>query len=232
MKERGIIFCVEMVRAIREGRKTMTRRIIHPQPEIRDGFVYGDVKCGGSEAFFRRAPWHFASPAYKPGDRLYVRETHQFEVDPDGVITGIRYRADNLWYGVNCAADGTYSLSGVFGSANGETKIWGPSIFLPKWAARDWLEITAVRAERVQEITEEDAKAEGCTGWENNQPTATKDDAWREFQAAWSTLDIDPLARKTLCRERFHILWEKLHGDGAWARNDWVWAISFRRVAK
>ncbi|WP_035601682.1 hypothetical protein, partial [Edwardsiella tarda] len=155
MKERPIIFNDEMVRAILDGRKTMTRRTMKVQPtpsKTRPGdfsfpskklesMVYvsdlapGNSPISDSHLFFQEC----CCPYGQPGDRLWVRETFG--------DCGVRfvYRADT--------DDG----------AACQVKRWTPSIHMPRWASRITLEITDVRVERLQDITEEEAKAEGAT---------------------------------------------------------------------
>lgn len=135
MKQRPILFSSEMVRAILDGRKTQTRRIIKPQPAGEDGPFKDYVKdCKYGQ----------------PGDRLWVRETwatHPFynKVRPSDLkpaYTHVFYKAAN--------------------NVNLSHYAWRPSIFMPRWASRITLEITGVRVERVQEINYGDAVAEGC----------------------------------------------------------------------
>ncbi len=132
MKERPIMFTGPMVRAILDGRKTQTRRVIRPQPRwvgdpgipfrTEDADPKGIIQC----------------PYGKPGDQLWVRET--WAPNEGDVLAGKAfYRADN----------------------NTIVERWRPSIHMPRWASRITLEITKVRVERLQDISEEDAKAEG-----------------------------------------------------------------------
>ena len=168
MTERPILFNGPMVRAILDGRKTMTRRI---------------VKAG------TRDDWN-ACPYGVIGDRLWVRETwrcfggreYEYQQHQPSII----YRAD----------DGpTHNEGG-----------WRPSIFMPRWASRITLEITGVRVERLQDISEADAEAEGCTG----DHRADRDsDAAQEFRS----------------------LWNQINGKRAsWDSNPWVWVVEFRRA--
>lgn len=176
MKERGIIFKAEMVRAILDGRKTQTRRIAKiERPSytyIENGKLWVDAKEGPIEI---QCPYRVA------GDRLWVRETFALHDKLKPPI--VYYRADDpTCYG----SDGA----------------WTPSIFMPRWASRITLEITHVRVERVQEISQADAKAEGM-----------KSSATRSAKFAF----ID--------------LWDSIHGKGAfWERNDWVWMLEFRKL--
>ena len=139
MKERPILFSGAMVRAILEGRKTVTRRVVKPQPDFLGSMtdpttpfktlgagLHGQIVC----------------PYGKPGDRLWVRET--FAVYGDEKMAAIHYRADRPHH------------VGQKGMG------YKPSIHMPRWASRILLEITAVRVERLQDINRGDAMAEGC----------------------------------------------------------------------
>jgi len=223
IKERPILFSGEMVRAILDGRKTMTRRVMKPQLELDTGnriWWKGDWDTGGgpragvcthgspgsSEPTWTLNEITGHCPYGRPGDRLWVRETHSLWFDNDGPCKVRGYRADippESWDGFGC--DDPWWL---------DTK-WRPSIHMPRWASRITLEMTNVRVERVQEISEEDARAEG----------------------------IEPLYRRV--NERFngpvgnlkpgfHSLWDSLNAKRgySWESNPWVWVVEFKRVAQ
>jgi len=174
MKERPILFSAPMVRAILEGRKTMTRRVTKrlllglPQAEMNAQCLYG-----------------------QPGDRLWARETWAENIDGD-----IVYRADN-------------------GVAESMIDRWRPSIHMPRWASRITLEITGVRVERLNEITEADARAEGVECFDD---TKTFRSYWDDFCVCLSAKDS------------FQTLWAKINGPDSWDANPWVWVVEFRRV--
>ena len=186
MKERPILFSGQMVRAILDGRKTQTRRIVknatgpfwnHSGYRIvmRDGFTFWETH-GGIPNEYGPA---FACPYGKPGDRLWVRETWApAEWPPTGPPAV--YRADE----------------GMFASR------WKPSIHMPRWASRINLEVVSVRVERLQDISEEDALAEGITLVE----------------------------RGTSPVDQFNKLWESINGPGSWEANPWVWVVEFKRI--
>lgn len=205
MKERPILFSGAMVRAILEGRKTQTRRVIKTfqDSRCREGWHFVKVR-GGQVAGFREdepiGPYMgivTLNPYGNRGDRLWVRETWR---ERDGRI---EYRADTL-------NDGPPD-----GSADSESQNWRPSIFMPRAHSRLTLEITGVRVERLQEITEEDAQAEGF------EP-APVHGSWvirsREDGGHWS-------ARKPLAD-----LWDTINGKRgySWSSNPWVWVVEFR----
>lgn len=179
MKEKPIIFSTEMVRAILEGRKTQTRRIIKPQPSEVVKEDFGPVAIVGSHKGLKEGQ---TCPYGYSGDLLWVREKHAYVPDPN-----------NKLLTVYCSDD-SYKSSIV-------TK-WKPSIHMPKAAARIWLQITDVKVERLQDISEEDAKKEGV------RPNFSM------------TVDFYTFA--------FMNLWESIYGDGSWVKNPWLWVLTFK----
>ena len=186
MKERPMLFSAPMVRAILKGLKTQTRRVAKPvrHPDL------GNVYAPGA-LMLEREPQHVinrACPYGQPGDRIYVRETFShFE------------RNENFKEGCEC-----------FYRADGECvalQPWRPAIHMPKWAARIWLEITGVRVERLQEISEADALAEGA-----------------RFELA--SIDSVRIGATASFLSGFRNIWESTGGD--WDANPWVWAIDFK----
>jgi hypothetical protein len=189
MKERPIIFSGDMVRVILDGRKTQTRRVIKPQPKIIHA-LYPDASIE-TERIFRRGDQRIHCPYGIPGDRLWVRETFCH-----ATLTGYDARKDGGDYWYRATDEGL---------CDGP---WKPSIFMPRWASRILLEITEVRVERVQDISEKDAGAEG---------------AWRT-PAGCSHYSIEP--------PEFETLWDSINAKRgySWESNPWVWVISFRRI--
>lgn len=197
-KERPIIFSAPMVRAILEGRKSMTRRIV----KFNDS---GRVKLNGKQ-------WHIEDPDAingcpygTVGDRLLVKETFM------GTKDCLSYRATDPRQVIEFGFDK-----------------WTPSIFMPRWASRITLEIVSVRVERVQEITEEDARAEGAHLATWFIPKGKENDY--EHHRDISGLPGYPSERPAY-KNGFANLWESIHGPGSWERNDWCWVIEFRRTA-
>lgn len=141
MKERPILFNGEMVRAILDGRKTQTRRMVKPQPRVVHS-IHSDASIT-TNRIFRKGDQRIHSPFGTIGDRLWVRETWSWS-------KVAAHHEEVLW-----RADRDYSEEERGGWC------WRPSIHMPRWASRITLEITAVRVERVQEIAEEDAIKEG-----------------------------------------------------------------------
>lgn len=188
MKERPILFSTPMVRATLEGRKTQTRRIMKPQPQKNINFpVVGQ---------YLQKP----CPYGVPDDHLWVRETWSPAFKRTKSNSGVIYRAD---YGFR------KDLSEYYINHK-----WRPSIFMPRWASRITLENTEVRVQRLQDITEEDAKSEGV-----------KDNHGVFHQSIQSQID-------NVYRRNFAVLWDEINAKRGfpWDSNPWVWAITFKRV--
>lgn len=208
VKERPILFSGPMVRAILEGRKTQTRRVLRHQlgPLVESlalcGPAFGKaegafleyVRSGKSTGFFHSCPYG------KQGDRLWVRETWCPALNRSREAL---YRADG----------GTVFKS----DANDQAKLnkdgrpaspWRPSIHMPRWASRLTLEVVEIRAERLQEITAKDVYAEGVG----------------EF--VQSNLDV--------AREMFAQLWNSINAERGfgWEKNPWVWVVEFKTVPR
>lgn len=167
MKERPILFSGSMVRAIREGRKTQTRRVIKPQPEcLKDLQAIQYHLATGEPLIVGRG-----CPYGKPGDRLWVKET--FTLTQHNLPV---YRADSrdkdgkFWPSVHSDPDGV---------------LWKPSIYMPRWASRITLEIESVRGERLQEISNEDCWNEGMCDATNPELKANR--KW--FSELWESIN-------------------------------------------
>ncbi|MFQ5483534.1 MAG: morphogenetic protein [Nitrospinaceae bacterium] len=143
MKEHGMIFSGDSVRAILEGRKTMTRRVLKPQPE----------RLGWNEGWFHKGGyWSHPKRKYHPGDLIWVREGWCLPGEPHYRNPGtVLYKADN----------------GEAESEITKAKAWRSPLFMPRWASRITLKVKSTRFERVQEITEEDAEREGVPSYWN-----------------------------------------------------------------
>lgn len=227
-----ILFNTYMVRAILDGRKTQTRRIIKPQPRkgqviVRDGSVFRYSGAGNCR------------PQFQPGDILYVRETWTklWYVDPDGYT---HYDKPMFYY----AADGTphITLCDEDGFALDDQLIrWRPSIHMPKAAARIFLRVSNIRVERLKDMTEEDAFAEGykdCNPWcyhlmYENYP----DSPIPCFAASSGECPPDSPCNHSI-PELFGIeVWNTTikKTDLArygWDANPWVWVIEFQRIGR
>ncbi|HBX2115263.1 TPA: hypothetical protein N3001_003605 [Klebsiella aerogenes] len=225
MKERGIIFNGEMVRAILDGRKTQTRRIMKLQPKpskSRPGdFWFSSKKLESMVHVSDLAPgnspiadYHLfiqehCCPFGAVGDRIWVREAFRVHSRATDVATLV-YKASerNSW------TEQTHRVPVAVCNKPATPEKWTPSLHMPRWASRILLEITDVRVERLNAISQEDAQAEGMelTGW---RPTYADPDSGEEV---WTPYD------------NFARLWETIYGEGSWKVNPWVWVIEFKRV--
>lgn len=212
-----ILFNTEMVRTLMDGRKSVTRRTVKPQPEgahtvldCDDETHTFELLCGNGGAGSIFADWNEAIKApYWPGDILYVRETwgDYSECQPGGAGYYL-YRADFLDGAKHYDADGHKC----------DLPRWHPSIHMPKEAARLFLRVTDVRVERLQDITSADCQKEGVdlTDLENLGVGIINHEVYtQEFQALW-----DSTVKKA------NLL---LYG---WDANPWVWVIEFERITK
>lgn len=186
MKERGMIFNDEMVRAILGGNKTQTRRIVEEK-------FYG--RAVAAELLAKHCPYG------QPGDRIWVRETYRVHGKATDVATLV-YRASvrNSW------TEQTHRVP-VDVCNKPVSEKWTPSIHMPRWASRILLEITDVRVERLHDMSEADAKAEGATP---------------------ATYKIAP--PEAVYRVGFGDIWRSIYGQDNWLSNPWVWVIEFKRI--
>lgn len=242
MKTHPILFSGPMVRAILEGRKTQTRRIVKPQPPASCAYsINGADSHALCHAQGNLSIWvpptpkstdhRLPCPYGQPGDRLWVRETWQYADWTDDGYPFIRYAADNeskLFEGgipdaweqkledawCRLSADDNYAID-----QKAADRVWRPSIFLPRWASRITLEVTTVRVERLQDISEEDAKAEGAL-FHDGRPVGHH--GWRHDSSHGYVYRT--------AKDSYAHLWESINGAGSWAENPWVWVIEFRRV--
>lgn len=201
MKEYPILFSDPMVRAILSGQKTQTRRVVNPYPPAERSIlpylpsVIVDQQDGTFAAYTDgRKAKEFRCPYGQPGDRLWVREAWA----PLPMQHQTRHPA-------------IYRASGEYQPDNGR---WRPSIHMPRWACRLVPEIVSVRVERLQDISEADARAEGV------------DDRMilNAVQQTPNPLPPSPYVGG------FRWLWESINGAESWAANPWVWVVEFRRV--
>lgn len=198
-KERAILMCGEMVRATLRDKnpKTQTRRTMKQQPST-DGFTFDH------DRWLNALGEDFVCPYGNSGDQLWVKETHAVwsksdieRKDPASIV----YRVESK----------NMPLTG---------QRWRPSIFMPRWASRITLEIESVRVERLQDISDEDAKAEGI-GRHTKRGV--------EWFDIYPKPDDYPGATNDP-RLSYRTLWESINGTGSWDNNPWVWVITFKRV--
>lgn len=231
MKARPILFSAPMIRALLAGTKTQTRRLVNPkaveaieflggrcddQPMTSDDFSIEWAESHEDGPVQKTYPpqWCVRSAEYPEegiipvghaygniGDLLWVRETHAPRSDcwgrwQESVLRGFsHFETDQLRY----AAD------------HGEHFIdkWRPSIFMPRWASRITLRITDVRVQRLQEISEEDAKAEGVEA------------VMHKKVHGWTPHVLE-----------YSLLWDRINGTGSWRENPWVWALTFEVIRR
>lgn len=180
-----MLFSAPMVRAILEGRKTMTRRLVKPQPEEGQPL---QVACD----YWETSEGQFKCP-HPVRSKIWVKETF-YDSSKESKRHPVTYRAD----------------TSIDEDLSRDFK-WKPSIFMPKQFARIWLEVTAVKVERLRDITPKDVLAEGV---DMSPP-----------------LDSDlPEGCDSIFKWRYQKLWESINGKGSWEKNTWVWCYTFRRI--
>lgn len=255
MTERPILFSALMVRAIRDGSKTATRRIMKPQPsdtfspevgfynptltDKRTGEAYPGPERFGAFDESEDYPCPYGVPVSrfwvnKPGDRLWVKET---------------WHTDYPWNGTKPTdLPENVAIHYAATSENFTGRVLRPSLFMRRWMSRLTLEITDIRVERLHEITEEQAIAEGV------KPTVSPDLVTLVFSGG-DTLQISPKyvhgvpkpgdtwedrlvahvepsqgSIISTARDNFRALWCGINGPESWEQNPWVWAVSFRKI--
>lgn len=227
MAIKPILFNTEMVRAIMDGRKSCTRRMVKPQPDEKHTYPLGfvtdstekkEVGCFGFGINEYGGSIQYAKPQYQPGDILYVRETwERFECwDCEGDERGNCPK--ELKKSVLYKTCGCYMYRAT-DEISGDAK-WHPSIHMPKEAARIWLKVTNVRVERLQDITEDGAEAEGVI--DNREFIHSPENECNHIYTA---------------REHFIEIWDRTIKKSdldiyGWDANPWVWVIEFERCEK
>lgn len=224
---KGLLMTPENAQKCHDGTKVQTRRLIKPQP-FKGGWnaTAGNPSYGwfwknlyqtwdGEDDFFRRL-LEFAP--FQVGDEVYIREKALYWVSP--ILEGIEYDKPSDWWS-GCVYSDDPEIPKLLSDnislaverdinkiVEGNPIIgkweWKPSIFMPEHYARTIVEINDLRAQQIQSISEDDAIAEGVQGDETYDQSTPR-----------------------MC---FEALWDSIHGKGAWKRNDWVWAYSFRRL--
>jgi hypothetical protein len=201
-RERPILFSAPMVRAILAGRKTQTRRVVKPQPLLNYPGIENHCPYG------------------QPGDQLWVRESFRYFFDEAKLYDCIQYSADGTLY----KPSGLNWETGMAFSEKCEPPYkMKPSIHMPRWVSRINLEITGVQVERVRDISDDDALAEGVD-------TESDDCAWAVAEKA--AIAGVPIVGGSQERFAFANLWDSINaarGCG-WEMNPWVWVIEFRSV--
>lgn len=218
MKERPILFSAPMVRAILSGSKTQTRRVVKPRKDVGFGCLLqphelaGEANSGNLEN----------CPYGQPGDRLWVRESFQ-----PLFAEGFENHWEPDWKtgkGYSISYPATDGIQEFFNLDDELSSACKPSIHMPRWASRILLEITGVRIEKLQDVSESDALAEGIeslTGdntiyhWDFPKPHPNH--AVSGYKSA---------------RSAYHELWCEINGRGSWDANPYVWVIEFKRVTQ
>lgn len=228
-RERPILFKAPMVRALLAGTKTQTRRIMDPQPEPMPADVgrmspYDDTGYWWSSTKAKSMVTMHDAPCMSPygykGDRLWVKETwrptHGHGHGPcECSSVRIAYAADGGWKEFAPeAVDVDWKIPKAALRGKNVTPL-----FMPRWASRITLEVTGVRVERLQDVSEEDAEAEGVASLDGEI-----DEVALCAKAKAMGLTTDD------ARAWFATLWGSINGDSAWDANPWVWVISFRRL--
>lgn len=197
-----ILFNTQMVKAILEGRKTVTRRVIKPQPQGQPHRMDNSSCWPGCFADSKSA--NVYKPPYQPGDILYVRESWQFFPCFDCVksmcdTTPLTYEDSDS------VTEGCWIYKADYIASDQKRVSWHPSIHMPKKAARIFLQVKDVRVERLQDITEAGKTAEGMhAGWQHYN-----------FYELWDST-IKPADRATY----------------GWEANPWVWVVQFERISR
>lgn len=220
-KYKPILFSTPMVQAILEGRKTQTRRIVKKKYSNTDlefrTDKYGTalveinkyeppIKMPDGKTRRKLRFFEYSKPKYQVGDILWVRETwfstrfDCLDLLKTGITNHLRYKADNNY-------DPKKDCVG---------RKWKPSIHMPREAARIFLKVVSVRAERLQDISEQDAFAEGVIKEHSPIPAG----------ANWS----DTLGKASL--KAFQSIWKDIHGEKSWEENPFVWVYEFKRIEK
>ena len=207
MIERGMIFNAEMVRAILDGRKTQTRR------PVKFPVLDRNLGCelAGNELAGELSAGSYLNSAFgKPGDRIWVRETFRVHSRATDFATLV-YKASvrNSW------TEQTHRVPVSVCNKPATPEKWTPSLHMPRWASRILLEITDVRVERLNAISENNAQAEGVGKLQGG--------FWQHYQPGWTQHQLS-------ARGSFVTLWKSIYGEESWNSNPWVWVIEFKRI--
>lgn len=222
MKETPILFKPEMIRAIFDGRKTQTRRTNKLKEINREPGFYKSatlIEYDNSWIFWGPKPVStnqanilypdgggIKCPYGRKGDLLWVREAWNRSVD--GCPDGIYYKTSNLLIYFDGSEPERARNEIVKYPKDGKVK---PSIFMPKWACRLWLELTAdPEPQRLHDI--EEVEVEGFKGWDH--------------------IPVDGCTEGRLLRKEFAEYWDSINGAGSWTKNPWVWKLEFKRIER
>jgi len=227
IKERPILFSGAMVRALLDGSKTQTRRIVKPHPSD-DAFALLDHGDGwwpyrsedGESANVDNMEYPLSCQYGQPGEHLWVRETWAPNAGSAG---GFLYSADHR------DASSVHVADLRAGNWTHCIDRWKPSIHMPRLASRILLEIVSVRVERLNDCSQVDAIAEGAVSIRSQAWDREHFPAWRYlFDEAVAAGEKPPIGPTPM--QAYEALWESINGAGSWAVNPWVWVVEFKRV--
>lgn len=226
MKERGMIFNGEMVRAILDGRKTQTRRIMAIQPEhselglrrvidSKNGRDNGKYFWSQSDARgLKMRSKVFGCPYGEVGDRIWVRETYQGPLFDYERMESYLEDSSKFEKPEFCVYRADGNPAPEFYDADDNLHCgWRPSIHMPRWDSRILLEITVIRVERLNTISQADAIAEGAPPSHPSIDCVSQEYGFPDFSRSW-----------------FGQTWQHIYGEESWQSNPWVWVIEFKRV--
>jgi hypothetical protein len=234
-KSRPILFSAAMVRALLNGTKTQTRRIVKPQPPAN---ACHWKECSAGQWLSRDYGQQWKCPQGVAGDTLWVKETWAAQLLK---LRTVKPTEIPNWERINYAADHTADDMDGLGP-------WRPSLFMRRWMSRITLEIVSVRLERLQDISEADAVAEGCAatyslaGYNVLGSGGSIQFVVEEFVGGipkagddWQGMTVEhvqhvPARVLGSARDEYRRLWTRINGPGSWQANPWVWCVSFRRV--
>ncbi|WP_122672574.1 hypothetical protein [Pseudomonas viridiflava] len=225
IKERPNLFSAPMVRAILSGQKTVTRRVVNFQPsdlswsrrDHRFEYLAGRAVNGGElNGFYvystrHGSEWSARCPFGQPGDRLWVREAWQADEQVNAVAPRELSHGEPIHY----PADSAFKQTGCSMITIGKTR---QSIHMPRWVSRILLEITAVRVERLNAISDVQAMAEGVRLYTDHV----------ELGNMYHVDGIETYSAEP--RKSFELLWSRINGADSWTANPWVWVVEFKRV--
>ena len=218
MAERPILFNGPMVRALLDGSKMQTRRVVKPQPQMVT--EKHATLWEGDPAVLLQLMQQTGKycPYGQPGDRLWVRETfvqgwETTDGNPDQFNEDDTEKPKQTWYRATETGLGWDNGDGIVNTP------WKPSIHMPRTASRINLDIVSVRVERLQDISETDAKAEGAKFHDGH---GIGHSGWRHDYK-----DVHINARSSYAR-----LWQEINGPSSWDLNPWVWVVEFKRVTE
>ena len=229
MSERPILFSGRMIRALLDGSKTQTRRVVKPQPEPIPADVWKDRRvadarqywwpCNPARSMVEIRDMSALCPYGMRGDRLWVRETWAHCVNRELGDTG-EYFTQSMPVG-----SGTHVVYRADEEAGDDAITWRPSIFMPRWASRLTLTISDVRVERLHDISEADAIAEGCVA---GHPMTELDLELMRGTEVYELAKELGIGSYPSAKFNYSMLWDSINAKHArWPSNPWVWVLTF-----